>query len=39
MCDGDAYDKEHIPIPDNGSSGGSILFPISSSKEVLIFLG
>ena len=39
MCSVDAYDKEHISIPDVVSSDGGRPMPSKSSKESLLSLG
>ena len=39
MCSVDAYDKEHISIPDDVSSDGGRPMPSKSSKESLLSLG
>ena len=39
MCAVGAHNKEHIPMPDDTSSGGGITLPISSYKESLVSLG
>ena len=38
MCDVDECSKDHIPMPDNGSSGGDRPMTISSYKEAVISL-
>ena len=39
MCAVDAYDKEHVPMPDYASSGGGRLMLSTSYKEALYSLG
>ena len=39
MCAVDAYDKDHVPIRYDASSGGGRPMPITSSKESLISIG
>ena len=39
MCAFNAYEKEHIPTPDDGISGGGRPLTISSFKKALISLG
>ena len=39
MCAVDVYDKEHVPMPDDVSSGVGRPMPITSPKEALFSLG
>ena len=39
VCAVDAYNKVHVPVPDNANSGGGRPFTISSYKGELISLG
>ena len=39
MCSVDVYEKYHVPITNNTSSGCGISMPNTPSKEALISLG
>ena len=39
MCAVNAYNKEHVPMTDDESSGGDRPFSIFSSKGALILIG
>ena len=39
MCSVDVYDKEHVPMPSDASSGGARPMPNTSSKNSLYSLG
>ena len=39
MCSGNSYDKEHVPMPVDASSGGGRPITSTSYKEALFSLG
>ena len=38
MCSANVYDKEHVTMPDDASSGGGLPMTSTSSKEALFSL-